>query len=62
MIQRAIAVVFGFEEQVKKYGIGTIGEIFDGDSPHRPRGCISQLWSVSELLSALTILKKSQGN
>lgn len=31
-------------------GIGTISEIFDGDEPHAPRGCISQAWSVGELL------------
>ena len=31
-------------------GIGTISEIFDGDAPHLPRGCISQAWSVGEIL------------
>ncbi|TLD43462.1 MAG: putative glycogen debranching enzyme, archaeal type, TIGR01561 [Candidatus Jettenia ecosi] len=31
-------------------GLGTISEIFDGDPPHTPRGCISQAWSVAELL------------
>ena len=29
---------------------GSIYEIFDGDSPYAPRGCISQTWSVSEIL------------
>ncbi len=33
-------------------GIGTISEIFDGDAPHRARGCISQAWSVAEVLRA----------
>src|SRR3990167_8728431 len=31
-------------------GLGTISEIFDGDAPHKPRGCISQAWSVAEIL------------
>ncbi len=31
-------------------GIGSISEIFDGDAPHAPRGCIAQAWSVSEVL------------
>ncbi|ODS35265.1 hypothetical protein BEH94_09420 [Candidatus Altiarchaeales archaeon WOR_SM1_SCG] len=31
-------------------GIGSISEIFDGDAPHKPRGCISQAWSVAEVL------------
>jgi predicted glycogen debranching enzyme len=30
--------------------IGSVSEIFDGDPPHRPRGCITQAWSVAELL------------
>ncbi len=33
-------------------GIGSISEIFDGDPPHTPRGCISQAWSVGEILRA----------
>lgn len=31
-------------------GLGSISEIFDGDAPHAARGCISQAWSVAELL------------
>jgi len=31
-------------------GLGTISEIFDGDEPHGARGCISQAWSVGEVL------------
>jgi len=32
--------------------LGSISEIFDGDAPHTPRGCIAQAWSVAELLRA----------
>jgi len=31
-------------------GVGSVSEIFDGDAPHRPQGCIAQAWSVAELL------------
>jgi predicted glycogen debranching enzyme len=31
-------------------GLGSISEVFDGDAPHTPRGCIAQAWSVAELL------------
>jgi predicted glycogen debranching enzyme len=31
-------------------GVGQIPEIFDGDAPHEPRGCIAQAWSTAELL------------
>jgi predicted glycogen debranching enzyme len=31
-------------------GTGQLPEIFDGDAPHKPRGCFAQAWSVAELL------------
>jgi len=34
------------------YGIGTLGEIFTGDPPHEPRGCIAQAWSIAQLIEA----------
>jgi glycogen debranching enzyme len=33
-------------------GLGTVSEIFDGDPPFMPRGCIAQAWSVAEILRA----------
>jgi len=39
-----------FSKQIFEAGLGTISEIFDGDPPHVPRGCISQAWSVAEPL------------
>jgi predicted glycogen debranching enzyme len=33
--------------------VGQVSEIFDGDAPHRPRGCAAQAWSVAEVLRAL---------
>jgi predicted glycogen debranching enzyme len=41
-----------FQTQLSQAGLGTISEIFDGDSPHLPQGCISQAWSVAEPLRA----------
>jgi len=35
-------------------GCGQIPEVFDGDAPHRPGGCMAQAWSVAEVLRALT--------
>src|SRR5215470_3012768 len=34
-------------------GLGHISEIFDGDAPQRPAGCIAQAWSVAEILRVL---------
>lgn len=36
--------------QVFEAGLGSVSEVFDGDPPHLPRGCIAQAWSVAELL------------
>jgi predicted glycogen debranching enzyme len=42
-----------FEDHLTEAGLGTISEIFDGDPPHKPRGCIAQAWSVAEILRVL---------
>jgi len=34
-------------------GLGHISEIFDGDAPQIPRGCIAQAWSGAEILRTL---------
>jgi predicted glycogen debranching enzyme len=41
-----------FEGHLCEAGLGQISEIFDGDAPHAPRGCIAQAWSVAEVLRA----------
>jgi predicted glycogen debranching enzyme len=43
-------------------GLGQISEIFDGDAPHTPRGCIAQAWSVAELRQALHALDRKPKN
>ncbi len=39
---------------VAEAGIGSISEIFDGDPPHKPQGCIAQAWSVAEILRVIS--------
>ncbi len=34
------------------HGLGSVSEIFEGDAPFAPRGCIAQAWSVAEVLRA----------
>jgi predicted glycogen debranching enzyme len=36
--------------QIRSHGIGTLSEIFEGNAPYTPRGCIAQAWSVAEVL------------
>lgn len=40
------------QEHLADWGLGHISEIFDGDGPHRPVGCIGQAWSIAEVLRA----------
>jgi glycogen debranching enzyme len=40
------------QDHLSDGGLGHISEIFDGDAPHRPCGCIAQAWSVAEVLRA----------
>ena len=34
-------------QQIQSHGLGTLSEIFDGDAPFTPRGCIAQAWTVA---------------
>lgn len=39
-----------FQRHLHVAGLGSISEVFDGDPPHTPHGCIAQAWSVAEVL------------
>jgi predicted glycogen debranching enzyme len=38
------------EEHLDEACIGGISEVFDGNWPHKPNGCVSQAWSVAEII------------
>ena len=40
-------------------GIGCVSEVFDGNAPHSPGGCISQAWSVAELTRLYFLIEKN---
>ncbi len=48
----ARALLAPFAHHLADHGLGSVSEIFDGDPPFTPRGCIAQAWSVAELLRA----------
>jgi glycogen debranching enzyme len=41
--------------------LGSIGEVFDGDAPFKPGGCIAQAWSVAEVFRAWEELSAAKG-
>lgn len=45
-------------DHLREAGIGSVSEIFDGDPPHRPGGCIAQAWSVAELIRLYLLIKE----
>jgi len=40
------------------FGICSIPEIYNGSPPYKPKGCISQAWSLAELIRLHAILEK----
>ncbi len=54
--QQAKQMIQPLFDHLDKAGVGFISEIFDGDPPHTPRGCIAQAWSVAELLRAHALI------
>src|SRR5499433_183805 len=62
--QQAAQWLSGFRRHLGDAGLGHVSELFDGDPPHQPRGCIAQAWSVAELLRAaaeLGLLRTTTG-
>ncbi|MBA3651892.1 MAG: hypothetical protein H0W66_10545, partial [Chthoniobacterales bacterium] len=49
-LEKARDFLHAFPEHLNESGLGTISEVFDAESPHVPRGCIAQAWSVAEVL------------
>jgi predicted glycogen debranching enzyme len=45
-------------QHLKAHGLGSGSEIFDGDAPITPRGCIAQAWTVAEVLRAWVAVEK----
>jgi len=49
---RAAQFLEPMARHLQGYGLGSLGEVFDGDAPFAPRGCIAQAWSVAGVLQA----------
>ncbi|MEX2142669.1 MAG: amylo-alpha-1,6-glucosidase [Pirellulales bacterium] len=44
------AFLEGFVAHLHEACVGSMSEIFDAEAPYTPRGCVSQAWSVAEVL------------
>jgi predicted glycogen debranching enzyme len=57
----AAQLLDGLLDSLDEAGLGQISEIFDGDPPHRPRGCIAQAWSVAAAIHVWRRLEAAGG-
>jgi 4-alpha-glucanotransferase len=55
----ALTVLQRISDALQDQGVGTIGEVFDGDAPHHPRGAPAQAWSVACTLDAWHLLTQA---
>jgi len=46
------------EEHMQVAGIGFISEVFNGDPPHEPNGCIAQAWNSAEIIRLWSVLNE----
>jgi predicted glycogen debranching enzyme len=51
-LARAVQWIEPLKNFLEDRGVGQLPEVFDGDAPHHPGGCIAQAWSVAEMLRA----------
>jgi 4-alpha-glucanotransferase len=58
--EAALALLVPMRDALFDQGLGTLGEIFDGNPPHDPRGAPAQAWSVACTLQAWQILRAAR--
>ncbi len=58
-IEEAKAMFEPVEKHLVEGCIGSISEIFDGDAPHKARGCYAQAWSVGEIFRAYRLFDRN---
>jgi len=53
-------VLKSVETQLSACCLGSLSEVYDGDSPQHPGGCPAQLWSIAQLILARSYLSASK--
>ena len=60
--ERALAWLRPLENHLTDAGLGSISELFEGNAPYLPRGCVAQAWGVAETLRVWRLLSREQAN
>jgi predicted glycogen debranching enzyme len=53
-------IIDSFDEDMSNHGICSISEVYDGDPPQRPRGCISFALSIAEIIRIKRMYEQNQ--
>lgn len=57
-LPQAEEALANFDEDIQRYGIGSICELYDADPPYASRGAISQAWSVGAALDIYRMIRE----
>lgn len=62
-VQAVRKLLDDLKENLLIAGVGSFSEIFDGDAPNVPKGCVAQAWSVAQTLEAYDfVLRQANEN
>jgi predicted glycogen debranching enzyme len=53
----ALRILLPIADHLRDAGLGSVSEIFEGDPPHLPRGCVAQAWGIAEILRVWRLLE-----
>lgn len=51
-------IIANIKRHLSDAGLGHISEIFSGDPPHEPCGCIAQAWSIAEIIRLQALMER----
>jgi glycogen debranching enzyme len=57
--EAALDVLRPIGDHLRDAGLGSVSEIFEGDAPHVPNGCIAQAWGVAEVLRVWRLIEEA---
>lgn len=56
----ALAILRPMGDHLRDAGLGSVSEIFEGDAPFDPKGCVAQAWGVAETLRVWRLLNSEK--
>jgi predicted glycogen debranching enzyme len=54
--EAALTILRPIGDHLRDAGLGSVSEIFEGNPPHLPKGCVAQAWGVAETLRVWGLL------